>query len=338
MVALLGLGSTAAVLLHATAQWWGAKRAGVTLVPHVGWRDREVAAIVRRALPSLVQAGLVAVQVATLLALANRVPGGVTAFQIALNCYFLAIALGATPVALSLLPRLAALHNAVDAPAFRETLTRGMSLGIFMAVPAAVGCAVLAWPLARALSFGRMGSTAGVTMVAGALIALAIAVVAQTVFLIATYASYSRLDATAPLRAMCLQATACLGLASLTLLAHGPAVVAGLGLAFSASVVISAGHLTRHSPISGGLLRDSMGRAAIGAAVMAVPAWLLARGVSHWIPGAIGAEVALVCATAGGAVVFMAVQRRLRAPELSWLVGGLGQLRSRARALAAPDV
>src|SRR6266566_8455110 len=44
------------------------------------------------------------------LVFANRLPGGVVAFQIALNFYYLAIALGATPVALSLLPRLSRMH------------------------------------------------------------------------------------------------------------------------------------------------------------------------------------------------------------------------------------
>src|SRR5215472_15221333 len=48
---LLGLGSTAAVAVHGALQWWGARRAGVLLVPRPGWRDPEVRAIVRRALP-----------------------------------------------------------------------------------------------------------------------------------------------------------------------------------------------------------------------------------------------------------------------------------------------
>src|SRR6266567_3125177 len=107
---LLGLGSTGAVAVHAATQWWGARRAGVLLVPRPGWRDSEVRVVVRRALPSLAQAGLMAFQVLTLLVVANRLAGGVVAFQIALNFYYLAIAVGATPVALSLLPRLARMH------------------------------------------------------------------------------------------------------------------------------------------------------------------------------------------------------------------------------------
>src|SRR5215831_19221616 len=141
---LLGLGSTAAVAVHGALQWWGARRAGVLLVPGPGWRDPEVRAIVRRALPSLAQVGLLALQVLTLLVVANRLPGGVVAFQIALNFYYLAIAVGATPVALSLLPRLARMHLAGDVAAFRDTLVRGLALGFFITIPASVGYLALA--------------------------------------------------------------------------------------------------------------------------------------------------------------------------------------------------
>src|SRR6185437_4865796 len=122
---LLGLGSTAAVVLHAATQWWGAKRVGVTLLPRAGWRDPEVQVVVRRTLPSLGQASLLALQVLTLMALANRLAGGIVAFQISLNFYYLAIALGATPVALSLLPRLSRMHLDGDMAGFRDTLVGG---------------------------------------------------------------------------------------------------------------------------------------------------------------------------------------------------------------------
>src|SRR5207245_10459298 len=104
----------------------------------------------------------------------------------------------------------------------------GLAVGCFVTVPAAVGYLALATPLARAVSFGRMGSAAGVTMVAVSLAALAVAVVGQTGFTIATYASYARKDTRAPLRSMLLQAGTCLGLSSLALLVHGPAVLVTL--------------------------------------------------------------------------------------------------------------
>ncbi|MCU1658676.1 MAG: putative peptidoglycan lipid flippase [Pseudonocardiales bacterium] len=334
MLLLLGLGSTGAVAMHAAAQWWGARRAGVTLVPRSGWRDPDVLIVVRRALPSLAQAGLVALQVMTLLALANRVPGGVTAFQISLNFYFLAIAIGATPVALSLLPRLARMSAQGAAPEFTDTLVRGLSLSFFIAIPAAVGCVTLAWPAAHAISVGRMNTPAGIAMVAGSLATLAVAIIAQTVFMIATYASYARLDTRSPLRAMAMQAVTCLGLASLALLAHGTAVLVILGSAFSASIVVAAGHLTLR--LRTGLVRGtarlgpSVFKIAVGAAAMVVPAALTAMAVTHWVGRQLGSGPAVIAATAVGCLAFITVEAALRTPELTWLCGGMGLLRSKA--------
>src|SRR5256886_396075 len=133
-IALLGLGTTGAVALHAATQWWGGRRAGVVLKPRPGWRDPEVRALIRRALPSIAQAGLDSFQVLVLLMVANRLPGGVIAFQIALNFYYLAIAIGAQPVALSVLPRLSRMHLDGDTTAFRDTLVRGLAMGFLVTI------------------------------------------------------------------------------------------------------------------------------------------------------------------------------------------------------------
>src|SRR5207248_7127412 len=161
-IVLLGLGTTGAVALHAATQWWGARRAGVVLMPRPGWRDPEVRVVIRRALPSIAQAGLASLQVLALLIVANRLPGGVVAFQIALTFYYLAMAIGAAPVAFSLIPRLSRMHLDGDVTAFRDTLMRGLAMGFLVTIPATVGYLVLALPLARAISFGRMDSDGGV--------------------------------------------------------------------------------------------------------------------------------------------------------------------------------
>lgn len=332
---LLGLGTTAAVALHAAAQWWGAKRAGVRLVPRAGWRDPEVRVVVRRALPSIAQAGLVAVQVMTLLVLANRVAGGVVAFQIALNFYFLAVALGATPVALSLLPRLARMHVDGDIAEFRDTLVHGYALGLFIAIPAAVGYLGLAYPIARAVSFGRMDTANGVLLVAGALATLAVAVVGQTAFMIATYASYARKDTRSPLVSMLLQAVTCLGLASIALTVHGTAVLVVLGLAYSTSVVVAALHLSTHLARELGTgharLASSMAKVSAGAVAMVGPAWLTATAALTWLGPPLGSRVGMLAAAVVGVGVFLVLQAALRTPELAWLSSGLGQLRERTK-------
>jgi putative peptidoglycan lipid II flippase len=332
---LLGLGSTGAVALHAATQWWGARRAGVVLLPRPGWRDSEVRAVVRRALPALAQAALSALQLLVLLIAANRLPGGIVAFQIAWTVSTAANMLSTAPVALSLLPRLARMHLNGDTMAFRDTLVRGLALAFFVAIPAAVGILVLAVPMARAISFGRMDSSAGVAMVAAALAPLSVAVVGQTAFMIATDASYARKDTRSPLRSMVLQTVTCLGVASFSLLVHGPAVLFILGLAVSASAVVAACHLMGRMWRTLGRrgtqrLAPSLGRFVAGAAIMAGPAWLTATAVADWLGRPLGSRVGMLAAVLVGAAAFVAVQRLWRAPEVGWLAGGLSQLRGKA--------
>lgn len=327
-VLLLGLGSTGAVALHAATQWWGARRAGVVLVPRPGWRDPEVRVVIRRAVPSVAQAGLGAIQILALLMIANRLAGGVIAFQIGLNFYYLAIAVGATPVALSLLPRLARMHLEGDTTAFRDTLVRGLALGFLVAIPAAVGYAVLAMPLARAVSFGRMASDDGVTMVAASLAALAVAVIGQTAFSILTYACYAMKDTRTPMLSMVLQATLCLSLASVALLVHGAAVLLVLGLALSLSICAAALHLSARawrnlSPLGTERLAPSLARFVAGAAIMAGPAWLVAVNTPGWLGRTVGPRVAIAAAVLVGGFVFLALQALWRSPELGWITGGL---------------
>ena len=333
---LLGLGSTGAVVLHAATQWYGAKRAGSVLIPRLGWRDEEVRVVARRALPSLAQAGLLALQVLTLLTVANRLPGGVVAFQIALNFYYLAIAVGATPVALSLLPRLARMHLDGDSAGFSDTLVRGFALGLFVAIPAAVGYLVLAVPLARAISFGRMNTSSGVTMVALSLVALSVAVISQTAFMIATYASYARKNTRSPLVSMVVQAIICLSLTSAALLVRGPDVILALGLAFSVAVTVAACHLIfqlRRKIRGSGAerLMPSLGRFLAGATIMAGPAWLTATTIQHWLNRPIGARLGILAAALVGGAIYIAVLAAWRTPELGWLAGGFGHVRNKAR-------
>ena len=340
-ILLLGLGSTGAVALHAATQWWGAKRAGVVLLPRAGWRDAEVRAVMRRAVPALAQAGLEAVQLLALLIAANRLPGGIVAFQIAWNFYNLANNLGTAPVALSLVPRLARMHLDGDARDFQDTLVRGLALGFFVTIPAATAFLVLARPLATAISFGQMDSAAGIALVTAALRPLSVAVVAQTVFMIATYASYARKDTRSPLSSMMLQAVVCIAVVSASLFVHGPAVLLVLGLAVSGSVAAAAWHLMtrmwwtfdRRGDVQ--RLTPSVVRFMAGAAIMAGPAWLTATVVSEWLGRPFGPRIGIVAASLVGAAVFVAVEALWRAPEVGWITGGLSQIRGKAgRALA----
>lgn len=323
---LLGLGSTAAVALHAATQWFGARRVGVIVRPHAGWRDAEVRALGRRSVPALAWAALDAVQLVAVLVVVNRVAGGVVAYQLATNFFFLPIALGATPVALSLLPRLARLHRADAGAAFRDTAVRGLRFALFISVPAALVLAVLAPHLAAASSFGLMAQDGGEQLVVAALVLLAPGVVGQTLYLVATYSCYSRDDTRSPLRSMVLKTVVCFVALGVAVTMDGPAVLAVAGLGVSAAAVLAAIHcvrvLDRSLPATSERLAPALGRALAAAAVTAIPlavATVLLRH-AHGHAALLGGTVAAVL-VAG--VCYLGVQRLLRAPEVSWLLGAL---------------
>lgn len=343
-VLLLGAGSTLAVVLHAGVQWWGARRLGVTVRPRAGWRDPEVRRLLRRAVAGTGQAGLVGLQLLALLVVANRVSGGVVAYQAASNFLSLPVALLATPIALALLPRLARHHQSGRADLERSALGRGYGFVLFLAVPAAVGYVLLAGPLAAVVSAGRMATPDGIGLVAAAVAAVALAMVGQSVFLVGTFASYARDDSVTPLRAMVVQAAVTgLGLVP-AFLVHGRAVVVAVGLAYSAGSLVGAADLVRRGARAGSLrprsLLAPLLRSCAGAAAMVPPVVLVVGTVlPSGVPGAGRGQAALavVAGVGAGVIAFLAVQGLLRAPELGWLSEGVGDLRRRrGRSEVAP--
>ena len=334
LLILLGAGTTGAVLLHASVQWWGARRAGVVLVPNAGWRDPDVRATVRRALPAAAQAALAALQVVALMLVADRVAGGVVAFQLGINFYSLPIAVGATPVALSLVPRLARMTGPGQAGMFRDTWVRGLAFGSFLVVPAATAYAVIALPLASAIGFGAFAAGGGRQLIAAALAGLAVAIVGETLFAVTSYACYARKDTVHPLRGMIIQTAVCaVGIAAVAHL-RGTALLAGLGLAYSAGTVAAAAYLVRHlrrglppgqEPVLRPLLR-TLGCSAI----MAVPVWGAAR-LAGRIHSAAAHAAAILIICLGGAAIYFAAQAAMRAPQMRWLSGALARWRRPAR-------
>lgn len=325
---LLGAGSTAAVGLNAALQWWGAWRRGVSLFPTGGWRDPQVADVVRRAGRSVLTAGLFACQTLLIVLLASRVIGGVVGLQIALNFYAVAIALIATPIGLALLPQLSRLSQAADVAGYRETFLRGLTSALFLAVPASVGYVLLAEPMAAVVSAGRMGSGAGEVMISGALAALAIGLVGQTITFTSTQASYADGDVSTPLRCMRLQALICAVLcAGAVLFRDGPALVGVLALAYALSIlaggfVLLVG-IVRGWPSVGSRLRAFALRVAAGALLMAGPVLGTSLLAQHLVPGRPGQLAAVGGGTFVGAATYVVVQRLLRSPELAWWASGL---------------
>ena len=327
LLLLLGVGTTGAVMLHASTQWWGARRLGVVLVPNAGWRDPQVRATIRRALPAVAQAALAALQLGALLLVADRVAGGVVAFQLATNFYFLPIAIGATPVALSLVPRLSRMTPPSQVGLFRDTYVRGLAFASFLVVPAATAYAVLTRPLAGAIGFGAFGAAGGRELIAAALLGLAPAIIGETLFLVTTYACYARKDTTYPLRGMVIHAIVCAGGVAAVAQMRGPALLTGLGLAFSAGSAVAAvylvHHLRRGLPRGGEPALRPFLRTLACSAIMAAPAWAGANFLASHLRSAVGRVAAMLLVCVGGACIYFAAQAAMRAPQMRWLTGAL---------------
>jgi putative peptidoglycan lipid II flippase len=322
-IVMLGAGSTISVAVHAAAQWWGALRCGVKLVPRAGWRDPEVRRLSRLARPSLGIASLLGVRYVGILIVASSVPGGVVAFTMAVNFFNLPVALGAKPVAAALLPRLSRLA-ADRLRRFSDEWANGMGLAFFVTVPAAVAFLALSWPLASAAAFGEMATEDGIRLIAVSLAAVSLGVLGETAFTVGTPASFALGDARSPLRAMVLRTVVNVpGMVLSVLLFEGLWVVLALGVTLSVGDLVAGGvlwvHLSRRLPAGERSAATSLIRSAVAAVVMILPA----LAVVHLLPR-IGtghtADISVVLiAGLVSAVAYLGVQRAFGAPELAAL-------------------
>lgn len=330
-ILLLGIGTTASVGIHAAAEWLGARSVGIPLVPRAGWRDPELRQILRRVLPTLCYTGLAASQTVVALAIANRLAGGLVGFQLALNFYFLPIAIVTWPIARSMLPQLSIMATRDEDQAFWDRLSGAVRLASFVVVPMAIAYVALSVPIARAIAIGQLRVDGGESLVAISLAALAIGIVGETWFILGTYAFYARQDVRAPLRSMVVRVGVALACMSISVLAHDLAVLLALGLAMSVGSVAGSIHLWS-------MLRSPARRErvpllhlvrTIGASLaMAVPAFITASWLSDRAAGnELGEIVAVLAAAVVGAATYLLVQRAFGAAELDMLREGTDGIR-----------
>jgi putative peptidoglycan lipid II flippase len=321
---LLGLGSTAAVGLHAAAQWWGAYRVGVPLVPRAGWRDPEVRRIVRLAIPSSGYAVLNSVTLLGLLVVAGAVPGGAVAFQIGYNFFNLPTALCARPVAAAQLPRLSRSFNQEMVAEFHSTYRSSLALATFIALPASLLFVCIPDTLARAVSFGEMATLAGTSLVAAAIGGLGAGIVGDAVLIVSTSASYARRDAVSPFQAMAIRAAVTfLGMAIALSTMRGAAILWTLGLSLSAANLVASAYLRWSQirvlpPLPANKRYCLLGDMAASAIAVA-PSVVIAGWVDGLIDDRYDGIVAGIAAIASSGLLYLIIQRARGSGELKSL-------------------
>jgi putative peptidoglycan lipid II flippase len=325
---VLGLGTTGSVALHAGLQWWGARRVGVVLRPRIRRRDPELARVLRRAGPSLGYSTLDVLLPFAGLVVANRVAGGVLAFQFAFLLCGLPMALAARPVGVALLPGLARRFHAGDSRGFRDELVRGVSLVAFVAVPAALALVLLAGPIARAVSFGAMASPHGQELLTVAIGSLGFAVVGGVAMTLGTYALYARGDARTPFTAALLRTVVVLlGIVVGLRVPPGVWPLLTVGLTISVAELVGgawmAARLRRALPVGDERLLRPLVRALALAAVTIAPAVVLGRYLPAHLPREGNGQVTMVAITLVALALYVWGHWLVRSAELAALTHGL---------------
>ena len=226
------------------------------------------------------QAGLIVV-----LMLANRVEGGVAAYQWAYTFFYLPHALFAVPI-FSVLFTAMSEHVARSEPSgVQEKLRDGLGMLVFVLAPVAVALLVLSGPVATlTLRYGAM-TEAGAELVARCLGAFALGLPAYSIFLVFTRAFYAIGDTRTPalVNAGAVAAASVAGAVLFGIAPDGwevPGLAAGHSAGFalgaavlSASFARKAGRV-RSTQLLGSTVR-STAAAVVAGAVMAAVSWSL---------------------------------------------------------------
>ena len=329
-VLLLGIGTTLAVALHAALQWFGARRHEISMYPRAGWRDPEIRMLMRRIRSVLGYTGLAAFQLFATIVVANRVAGGLVAFQLALNFFYLPAAIVTWPVTRALVPRLASLHQTGQMRAFRDEFFRAMGLASFVVFPIAVAFGVAASAIAHTVAFGRLATGEGTSYVAISIVALSPAVIGEAWFTLGSHALYSQQNVSTPFRAMALRVTATVLLMIPAVAAHGTTSLMLIGLAIAGGSFIGAIYVCRRviAPLPPGdySLVHSLVRTAVASAAMVVPALLAWIALGGLPESRLAQALRLTIAMLVGAATFIALQTHLKAPEIRLLHSGFARI------------
>ena len=246
--------------------------------------------------------------------------GAVSWLNYAFRLMYLPIGLFGVSIATAVLP-LAARHAALeDTRAIKETVSRGLGLMMTMNVPAALGLAVLATPIARLLFERGQFLPSDTEATASALRFYAVGLVGYSTARIASPVFYTIGRTRVPMAASVVSMT-CNLVASMSLVRvlgfRGLAL--GTSLAALANAAVLLFFLRRQfGSIQGRRLAVAFMKIAVASLAMAMAAWLVERALSGALPGSAAAlqAVRLAAAIIAGILVLVASARLLRLEEL----------------------
>jgi putative peptidoglycan lipid II flippase len=262
------------------------------------------------------QAGLIVV-----LVLANKVQGGVAAYQWAYTFFYLPHALFAVPIFNVLFPEMSEHVAKGEEVRLVQRLRDGLKMIAFILMPTAAILLATAGPLASVtLQYGVM-TGAGAALVARVIASFAIGLPGYSTFLVLTRAYYAMADTKTPalVNGMAVLIASVMGAFLFTVLPQRWAV-AGLALGHSLAFWVAAIGLSillgrRTHPLADLSFSTSLKRSALVTAGAAV----VMASIVVVLPSTSKAQslVTLVAAAGAGLALYVAVMARLRSPELA---------------------
>jgi putative peptidoglycan lipid II flippase len=321
---LLGAGTTAGVAAMTLCLVPSLRRVGWRFRWRLSPRDPVVARAARLGGWALGYAGGYQAGLVVVLLLANRVEGGVAAYQWAYAFFYVPHALFAVPIFNALFPALAEHATKGESDYFARRVRDGLAMLAFILVPLSAFVLVAAAPLARVtLEYGVM-TGADAALVGRVLAAFALGLPAYSAFLALTRAFYALGDTKTPALVNALAvASASAGAATLFFVTPQRWAVAGLAgghsIGFSLGALALALALRRRTTPGGRTrLAASLWRTGLGA-LLALAAMVVARAL---VPdgGRVLALVSAIAIAIAGAGAYGAVMVRLGSVEMRRVV------------------
>ncbi|MCU1351736.1 MAG: putative rane protein putative virulence factor, partial [Acidimicrobiales bacterium] len=196
-VAVLAGGTTFGVVAFCALPVAAAVRSGFSLRPRFDRRHPEVRRLGRLGAWAALFLAVTQLLLVVVLVLANRVEGGVVAYQVAFTFFLLPHALFALPVLTALFPQMSRQSVDHDWNGFARSIERGVASISYFVLPAAAALTALAPLLSHAVLFGRTDER-GASQVAHVLIGFAPGVYGYGIFLFVSRVLYARGDTRSP--------------------------------------------------------------------------------------------------------------------------------------------
>ena len=319
LVLLIGLGTTAGVVVMALALLPPLGRLHLHLRFLPAWRHPAVLAMLR--LSGWTVGYVVANQLALLVVtvLANGTDGGPFIYISAYAFFQLPHGLFAVSLMTTFTPEMASAAARGDLGALRSQLSRGLRLAAVVIVPAAALYLGLARPIIVALLQRGAFSAGDASVVADTLVMFAVGLLPFSMYLFAMRAFYARHDTFTPFWINCVENAVNIGLAFPLYAWLG---IPGLALAFALAYFVGAALALfvlhdRLGGIEGRRIATTIGKALVAGAAVAGSSWAVSELIG-W-SSTLAAFVACVVGVVVGGIVYLGLLALLRVEELTTL-------------------